>query len=50
MSLDTQWTWTILMRDGRSFHLHESVDIFQLIDRFQDAGNHVSDIEAIIRH
>lgn len=50
MPTDANWTWTILMRDGRSFHLHESVDVFELLDRFQDAGNHESDIEAIIRH
>ena len=50
MSVDTKWSWTILMADGRSFHLHESVNIYELMVRFAEAGNHHVEVQAIIRH
>ena len=50
MPTDSTWTWTILMRDGKLFHVDLSCNIHELISRFLKAGYHEAEIEAIIRH
>jgi len=50
MTTDTKWTWTILMRDGKSWHSESACTIYILLEAFERAGYHEAQIEAIIRH
>ena len=50
MTTDTKWTWTILMRDGRSWHVHEPVTLKKALEVFYAEGFQETEIEAIIRH
>lgn len=50
MTTDTNWTWTILMRNGQVWHFDKPVDIHELLLRYENAGYHHTEIEAIIRH
>ena len=50
MAIDTKWAWTILMRDGNLWHWPESIEIYELLQRFTEMGFNHTEIEAIIRH
>jgi len=50
MSTDTKWTWTILIREGKSIHIPLSITLEEALKVFYDMGNHQTEIEAIIRH
>lgn len=50
MPTDSKWTWTILMRNGKFYHVDESIDTWELLRRFEMDGHHDAEIEAIIRH
>jgi len=50
MATDTTWTWTILMRDGESWHHAGSVTIEEALIIFYHEGHQEPEIEAIIRH
>lgn len=50
MATDSTWTWTILMAKGHIFHSDQSITLFELLRRFEKAGYHETEIEAIIRH
>lgn len=50
MPTDTTWTWTILMRDGKSWHIDMSCTIDFLLGLFYAEGFQETEIEAIIRH
>jgi len=50
MATDTEWTWTILMSDGRYWHSESSCSIYVLLEAFERAGYRQEEIEAIIRH
>jgi len=50
MTTDTKWSWTILMRDGESWHFPNPITIEELLYAFYADGHHETEIEAIIRH
>jgi len=50
MTTDTKWTWTILMRDGKSWHYHSPVTLQEALEVFFLEGHQETEIEAIIRH
>jgi hypothetical protein len=50
MATDLEWTWTIIMTRGRIFHDNDSINLYDLLTRYENAGHHEAEIEAIIRH
>jgi len=50
MDTDIEWTWTILMRDGKSWHIDKPVTLARALTAFYDEGNEEACIEAVIRH
>jgi len=50
MTTDTEWSWTVLMRNGQTWHCFYAVNIHRLLELYQEAGFHLAEIEAIVRH
>ena len=50
MTIDSKWTWTILMAKGKIYHAESACSLEDLLDAFKRAGFHFAEIEAIIRH
>jgi len=50
MDTDVVWTWTFLLRDGKSWHIDKKVTLAKALIEFYDQGNEEACIEAIIRH
>ena len=50
MDTDVTWTWTILLRDGKSWHIDKKVTLAKALIKFYDQGGQETEIEAIIRH
>jgi len=50
MDTDFEWTWTIILRDGRSWHIDKKVTLAKALTAFYDQGGQEGEIEAVIRH
>ena len=50
MDTDVEWTWTFLLRDGKSWHIDKPVTLARALLEFYNQGNQEPEIEAVIRH
>jgi len=50
MDTDVEWTWTIILRDGKIWHLDKPVSLANALIAFYDQGGQEAEIEALIRH
>ena len=50
MDTDVEWTWTILLREGKFWHCKEAVTLAKALTKFYDEGGQEPEIEAVIRH
>lgn len=50
MDTDVTWTWTILLRDGRHWHIDKAVTLAKALTEFYNQGGQEPEIEAVIRH
>ena len=50
MDTDVEWTWTILLRGGRSWHIDKPITLAEALTAFYDKGFGETEVEAVIRH